>query len=134
MSELDLSAQPRALVLADLSPAAATAGHPLPTPTRADGWTLERQRKFLEALAEGAPVRAAAAGVGMSHVSAYALRRRAEGRAFAQGWDAARTIGRGALAARVEELAWDRAVNGTDRQHFRHGEPVAESREDSGIT
>ncbi|MDR7103520.1 hypothetical protein [Croceicoccus sp. BE223] len=91
---------------------------------RADGWTLERQRGFLEALADCGSVRAACARVGMSAQSAYALRRRSNARAFRQAWDAAR-----AMAAHVlEEAAWDRAINGTVRQHFYHGELVGETR------
>lgn len=91
---------------------------------RADGWTVERQRGFLEALADCGSVRAACARVGMSAQSAYALRRRSDARAFRQAWDAAR-----AMAAHVlEEAAWDRAIHGTVRQHFYHGELVGETR------
>lgn len=91
---------------------------------RADGWTLERQRDFLEALADCGSVRAACARVGMSAQSAYALRRRSNARAFRQAWDAARAM----AAHRLEEAAWDRAIHGTVKQHFYHGELVAETR------
>lgn len=52
---------------------------------RRDGWTAQRQRAFLEALAEGHSVEDACRIVGMTHQSAYALRRRAAGAAFALG-------------------------------------------------
>ena len=54
---------------------------------RADGWTPERIRTFLEALARGASVSAAASGAGISARSAYLLYRRAD--AFRVAWDAA---------------------------------------------
>jgi len=51
---------------------------------RHDGWTENRRRFFLESLANGHPVERACAHVGMSKVSAYALRRRDA--AFALAW------------------------------------------------
>lgn len=60
----------------------------------------------------------------MSAQSAYALRRRSTARAFRQAWDAARAM----AAHRLEEAAWDRAIHGTVKQHFYHGELVAETR------
>lgn len=65
---------------------------------RHDGWTPDRQRRFLEALAEGHGVEAACRIVGMTHQSAYALRRRAAGAAFALGWQAAQLLARQKLA------------------------------------
>lgn len=57
---------------------------------RHDGWTPERQRRFVDALATAGTVAAAARAVGMSARSAYGLRRRAgEDSAFARAWDAA---------------------------------------------
>src|SRR3546814_17356968 len=47
--------------------------------TRCDGWTPDRQRAFLEAIAEGHTVDAAARIVRMTKQSAYALRHRAAG-------------------------------------------------------
>ncbi len=96
----------------------------VPTRARADGWTPERQRGFLEALACSGSVSAACAAVGMSRESAYALRRRAEGRGFAQAWDAARVL----AGEHLVEVAWNRAVEGEVRQRFYHGEVVAEFR------
>ena len=54
---------------------------------RHDGWTRQRRRSFLEALAEGQRVERACAQVGMSKTSAYKLRHRDPRFAFA--WSAA---------------------------------------------
>ena len=54
---------------------------------RRDGWTPERRKQFLEAIAAGNDVRRACALVGLSRRAAYKLRRREP--AFAQAWDAA---------------------------------------------
>lgn len=54
-------------------------------PTRRDGWTAERRRRFLEGLAAGLDVSRACTGLGMSREGAYRLRRRDP--AFAQAWD-----------------------------------------------
>lgn len=117
MTQTPPATSPAVDLAAPLSPDVATR-------TRADGWTVERQRAFLEALADCGSVRAACARVGMSAQAAYALRRRSDARAFRQAWDAAR-----AMAAQVlEEAAWDRAIHGTVRQHFYHGEMIAETR------
>jgi hypothetical protein len=58
------------------------------TKIRCDGWTAERQLRFLETLSETRSVRAAAAGVGLSRESAYRLRNRGDG-LFALLWDCA---------------------------------------------
>ena len=71
---------------------------PAPESRRADGWTAERQRLFLESLAEGHSVEAACRIVGLTHQSAYAFRRRAAGAAFALGWNAALLLARQKLA------------------------------------
>ena len=56
--------------------------------TRRDGWTAERQLRFLDALARTRSVRAAAASVDLSRESAYRLRNRCDG-LFALLWDRA---------------------------------------------
>jgi hypothetical protein len=67
---------------------------PVPVRARHDGWTPERQRAFIAALAKGYRAGRAAARVGMSRKSAYALRSRAGGEWFAAAWDAAVAIAR----------------------------------------
>ncbi|CAA9529261.1 MAG: hypothetical protein AVDCRST_MAG31-2176 [uncultured Sphingomonas sp.] len=56
---------------------------------RRDGWTAERQRCFVAAIARGAGAREAAEAVGMSRQTAYALRSRPGGEGFARAWDEA---------------------------------------------
>lgn len=94
----------------------------VPLRGRADGWTADKQRAFLENLAACGSVTLAARAVGMSRESAYALRRRPEGRGFAQAWDAARVL----ATEHLVELAWDRALNGVVRPIWYHGEQVGE--------
>ena len=55
--------------------------------TRSDGWTAERQLRFLDALASSRSVLKAAAFAGMSRESAYRLRERKDGALFAALWD-----------------------------------------------
>lgn len=75
--------------------------------TRWDGWTPGRQRRFLELVAEGHVVDAACRAVGLSPASAYALRRRAAGAAFALGWDAARLLARDRFADALTARAFE---------------------------
>ncbi len=96
----------------------------VPVRPRDDGWTAQRQREFLEALAACGSVCKAAKAVGMSRESAYALRRRTDARGFAQGWDAARAL----AVEHLTELAWDRALEGEARPIYYHGELVGETR------
>jgi hypothetical protein len=60
---------------------------PKPPKIRRDGWTAERQLRFLDALASTRSVATAAASAGMSRESAYRLRNRSEGTLFALLWD-----------------------------------------------
>ena len=71
-------------------------------------WTAKCQRAFLEALAFGGSVLRAAKEVGKSPRSAYNLRFRRDGAAFALGWDPAILVSRYAL----QDMLMDRAVNG----------------------
>jgi len=56
---------------------------------RSDGWTAERQLRFLDALASTRSIAKAAAFAGMSREGAYRLRDRTEGTLFALLWDRA---------------------------------------------
>jgi hypothetical protein len=92
---------------------------------RYDGWTEEKQRRFIEVLADTGLVSAAAAAVGMSRESAYRLRRSADGAAFARAWDAARAHA-GAL---VEDIAFERAFEGVEHNVYdENGEVVCTKR------
>ncbi len=81
---------------------------PPPGATRHEGWTPDKQRRFLEALSEGHNVIRACAIVGLSKQSAYALRNSPRGQSFALGWNAAVLKARDVLA---DDLM-DRAFNG----------------------
>jgi hypothetical protein len=89
---------------------------------RCDGWTPERLRIFLETLADCGLVGEAAQAAGMSRTSAYALRRRAKGRAFLIAWKSCQLLARGRLADDIME----RAINGCFEVIVRDGKVVAE--------
>jgi hypothetical protein len=91
---------------------------------RVDGWTADRQTKFLQALAETGSVTQAAEFAYISPRSAYRLRAHPAGKAFARAWDAALAM----AAQKLTALAYDRAVYGGLRQVWRDGELVAQSR------
>jgi hypothetical protein len=61
---------------------------PVPLRARADGWTAERQARFIGLLAETGSVAEAARRVGMSRMAAYRLLRRAGAESFVHAWDA----------------------------------------------
>ena len=91
---------------------------------RVDGWTPERQREFIDHLADTGSVREAAARVGMTEQSAARLRRRAGSAGFAAAWDAALRQTLGTLYA----AAMERALHGTVQRRYYHGEMIAEER------
>lgn len=86
---------------------------------RRDGFSPERQARFLAALAHSGNVRVAAGQAGISPQAAYLARRRAG--TFAAAWDAALVLARDA----AEQLLADRALNGVDEPVFYRGECVA---------
>jgi hypothetical protein len=85
---------------------------------RCDGLTPERQVVFLDALARCGVAADAARAAGVSRDTVYNLRNRAEGRAFALGWDAAMLMSRG----RVSDELHSRALNGVVDKIYRNGE------------
>ncbi len=89
---------------------------------RLDGWTEEKQRRFIETLADTGLVNVAAKAVGMSRETAYRLRRSPHGAAFARAWDAARQHAGGL----IEDIAFDRAIEGTEQEVLnREGSVIA---------
>ncbi|WP_109808207.1 hypothetical protein [Sphingosinithalassobacter portus] len=92
--------------------------------TRAHGWTAERQRKFIDVLAETGCVSDAAAAVGLTPRSAYRLRLRPGAEGFHRAWDAALTL----ASDRLLSMAFERAVHGNLRQVWLRGECVGEER------
>ena len=89
---------------------------------RLAGWSAERQRLFLVALAETGSVHLASAAARLTARSAYRLRARSP--AFAAAWDTADQLAVGRLSA----LAFDRAIHGRTEQVWHEGALVAEKR------
>jgi hypothetical protein len=71
--------------------------------TRRDGWTAERQLRFLAALIETKNIAKAAESAGMSREGAYRLRERCDGALFAALWD--RILAPGASSGEVHSEA-----------------------------
>lgn len=97
----------------------------VPVRARQDGWTPARQRGFIEALADTLSVETAAARVGMTGSSAYALRRRAGAEGFGAAWDAALRQG---VRHRLAPFLLERALAGTIVRRFYHGQLISEER------
>jgi hypothetical protein len=104
---------------------------PPETSIRPDGWTLERQCQFLEALAADGAVSFACDEVGLSPQSAYRFRNRREGIAFKLGWDAAILIAR----ARLRDELMERAIRGqTDKMmRDRDADEIKRYRQDNRL-
>lgn len=92
--------------------------------TRHDGWTPERQRGFIEALADTGSVKAAAHAVNMTPEGAYLLRRHPEGASFRKAWETALGLG----VQRLEDVAMDRALNGVEQPVYSYGQLVGTRR------
>jgi hypothetical protein len=105
--------------LADYTPVTLRARH--------DGWTADRQRIFLAALAETGCISEAAHAAQITPRSAYRLRNHPEGRAFAFAWDRALQL----AAARLMTTAYERAIKGSVREIYKDGELVGEIRQPS---
>lgn len=97
---------------------------PVPRKYRYDGWTAERQRAFIAALAETGSVKAACRQINMAATGAYFLRRQPGAEGFAAAWADALDHGVQSLA----DIAIDRARDGTPVPVFWKGEQVGEKR------
>jgi hypothetical protein len=92
---------------------------------RYDGWTEEKQRRFIEVLADTGLVGHAAKAVGMSRESARQLRRSPHGAAFDRAWDAARRH----AGRELEDIAFERAIEGAEQHVFNeYGDIVCTKR------
>ena len=80
---------------------------PVPVRPRHDGWTPGLQRRFILLLARGSPPSEAARRLGRSRQTAYALRNRPGGKAFAAAWDAARAFADQVARAGTSRLPGD---------------------------
>lgn len=93
---------------------------PVSCRARHDGWTPERQRRFIKALSVIGVVAAAARAVGKSATTAYRLRERPDAASFAAAWDMALLMGQ----ERALGVALDRALNGYEAPRFYRGKQV----------
>lgn len=90
-------------------PAVLTGFTPVPRVyERHDGWTPERQRNFIAALAQTGCVTRAAAEVNMSQRNCYFLRNAPGAEEFRKAWDAAIDCG----VALLKDIAFERAIEG----------------------
>lgn len=87
---------------------------------RHDGWTPDRQRAFIEALADTGSVKAASKAVDMSERGAYFLRRQPGAEGFRAAWETALQLG----VQRIEDVVMDRALNGVEEEVFSYGKRV----------
>lgn len=81
---------------------------PVPRRYRHDGWTPERQKAFIEALADTGCVDRAARMVNIAQTNAYRLRREPGAEGFRRAWDAALDFG----LKRLKDIAFERAIEG----------------------
>ena len=98
------------LALPERAPDAAPVAEfaPVPRKARHDGWTPERQRAFIAALADTGCVSRAAAMVNMAQTNCYTLRRAPGAEGFRRAWDAALDFG----LQRLKDVAFERAIEG----------------------
>lgn len=75
---------------------------------RHDGWTPERQKAFIEALADTGSVSRAARLVNMAQANCYTLRRAPGADEFRRAWEAALDFG----VQRLKDIAFERAIDG----------------------
>lgn len=102
-------------------PATAPAFEPVPRHyNRHDGWTAERQTGFITALLATGSVRAAAHAVNMTPEGAYLLRRHPRAASFRKAWDQALAHG----VQRLEDIAMERALNGTEEPVYSYGKLI----------
>ncbi|VWX54460.1 hypothetical protein [Novosphingobium sp. 9U] len=92
--------------------------------TRHDGWTPERQRGFIEALADTGSVKHAAHAVNMTPEGAYVLRRHPEAGSFRKAWEAALSLG----VQRLEDVAMERALHGIEVPVYSPGKIIGTRR------
>jgi hypothetical protein len=97
---------------------------PVPLRHRHDGLTPRKQREFVEALADCGVVREAASRIGISEQAISRVRRRADALDFDRACEAAHMFG----ARRLRSIAFERAIEGTLKGHYYHGELVAQER------
>ena len=90
---------------------------PVPRKYRHDGWTPERQKAFIEALADCGSISRAAAQVNMAQANCYQLRRAPGAESFRVAWEAALDFG----VKRLKDVAFERAIEGQLHPVIRGG-------------
>jgi len=105
-------------------PAGPLGFEPVPVAPRVDGWSAERQRIFIQTLAETGSVSEACETAGCTPRSAYRLRMRPDAASFDAAWRRAYELG----IHRLTAVAFERALHGIPRQVRRNGEVVGEER------
>ena len=94
---------------------------PVPrTRQRHDGWTPERQQRFIEALADKGSVKAAAHAVNMTPEGAYLLRRHPEAASFRKAWEHALSLG----VQQLEDAGLERALHGQQVPVYSYGKII----------
>ena len=88
-----------------------------PRRIRSDGWTLPRQRLFIQMLARTGSVEKAADHAQMSSSAAHRLRNHPDFRNFRHAWQAALNT----CPMTLREIAFDRAINGTREKITENG-------------
>ncbi|HEX8191845.1 MAG TPA: hypothetical protein VF552_03010 [Allosphingosinicella sp.] len=101
---------------------------PVPVRARRDGWTPERQRRFVDLLVAGCGPSEAAQAVGKSKQSAFVLRGRPGAESFAAAWDAAVEFAQGRRGAAQPPGDHKRAVEGVLVPRFYRGRLVSVER------
>ena len=101
---------------------------PVPRRYRYDGWTPERQRAFIAALAETGSVKAACRRINMSPEGAYYLRRQNAADSFRAAWDAALSHGvqnLADIAIEIDQIQAPRIKEAVPpvAQHIEHHRP-----------
>jgi hypothetical protein len=91
---------------------------------RHDGWTPDRQQRFIAALADLGSVKSAAHAVNMTPEGAYLLRRHPESEEFRTAWEAALSLG----VQRLEDVAMERALHGVEVPVYHFGAVVGTRR------
>ena len=91
---------------------------------RHDGLTPARQVALIQAMAACGCIREACAKVGISAEAVYELRRRPDAQSFRLAMD----IALDGAADRVEDAAFNRAINGVEVPHYYKGELVGTHR------
>jgi len=95
--------------------------------TRHDGWTEDRQRRFILRQAQDDRGRATSAHpelvegrVNMTPEGAYLLRRHPQAASFRKAWEAALALG----VQQLEDIALERALHGTEVPVYSYGKLV----------